>query len=125
LYKKLCSIIQHQIIYKINKIMLNVIKCNLMSFFHNDTKIYFFEILSSVARYSASGFHKIHKKRNLFHFLSYCLPEYQNRSEKSFFVQTRHPNENLAFHLILVLIRIRVYNLNSRFRICKAICILY
>jgi len=37
--------------------MLNVKKFNMTSFFHNGTKNFFFEILSTLAHHSASGFH--------------------------------------------------------------------
>jgi len=62
-----------QMVCKINKIMLNVIKYNMTSFFHNGAKN-FFEILSTLARYN-SGFH-IYIKTGIY-FILYPI-SYQN-----------------------------------------------
>jgi len=75
--------------------MLNVIKFNMMSFFHNGAKNMCFEILSTLARYSASD---IFYSLQIFFFLSttsgiqdYPITEYQNRKKLKnlFFFQTR------------------------------------
>jgi len=64
--------------------MLNVKKIDMTSFFRNGAKKNSFEILSTLAHYRILS---LHKSQDLFHSLSYYLPEYQNRIEKSFFVQ--------------------------------------
>jgi len=63
------------IISKINKVMLNAIKFNMTSVFHNSTENLFFEILSTLARYSASRFHH-YIKTGLYHSLSYYLLDF-------------------------------------------------
>jgi len=50
----------------------------MMSFVRNGAKRFFFEILSTMARYSASGFH-LYIKTGIYFILYPYLPEYQNR----------------------------------------------
>jgi len=58
------------IVYNLNKIILNKKNFVLTSYFHNGTAFNFFEILSTLARYTVSGFYLHIKTGNYVKHLS-------------------------------------------------------